>query len=233
MRKKQIHPILLSFIPLVKSLGSILGEDTEIVLHDVTIPEKSIIACANTHISGRSVGAPMTDFGLKIVKTEGYHNLTGIYNYLARTNDGKSLKCGTHFIKDETGKLIGILCINRDITKLQKANSIIEELIYTPNSVHNFGKDFDEHFSGEIDDVVSGYLETARKPYLMPLHELPKSDVLNVISELDKNGFFLIKGAINCLAKELNKSKYTIYAYLREIHKADSNNNPEIIPDYL
>lgn len=56
------------YIPLVEFLGQALGERCEVVLHDLTVPEKSIIAIANGNISGRAVGGSVTDFLLKLLQ---------------------------------------------------------------------------------------------------------------------------------------------------------------------
>ncbi|GEB80630.1 hypothetical protein DDE01_20450 [Desulfovibrio desulfuricans] len=49
------------YVPLVDFLGAFLGEDCEVVLHDVRNPDNSVLAIANNHISGRRKGAPLTD----------------------------------------------------------------------------------------------------------------------------------------------------------------------------
>ena len=39
-----LHPILASYIPVLKGLAEALGPDYEIVLHDTSDPEHSVIA---------------------------------------------------------------------------------------------------------------------------------------------------------------------------------------------
>ena len=46
------------YIPLVKFMGEICGKNYEIILHDVSTPERSVIAACNEHLSGRRVGDP-------------------------------------------------------------------------------------------------------------------------------------------------------------------------------
>ena len=43
---------------LVEFLGHILGPDYEIALHELKDDSNQIIAIANSHISGRKLGAP-------------------------------------------------------------------------------------------------------------------------------------------------------------------------------
>jgi predicted transcriptional regulator YheO len=50
--------LLSAFIPMVDFLAEVLGEGCEVVLHDVTNPERSVIAIRNSHVSGRDVALP-------------------------------------------------------------------------------------------------------------------------------------------------------------------------------
>lgn len=59
---------LQRFVPLVDFFGEALGPSTEIVLHDPTVPDKSIVAIANGHISGRKIGGPVTNLALMFMK---------------------------------------------------------------------------------------------------------------------------------------------------------------------
>ena len=49
---------------LVEFLGRILGPDYEIVLHDLSRKQPSVIAIANGQISGRTIGAPLTNVAM-------------------------------------------------------------------------------------------------------------------------------------------------------------------------
>ena len=59
--------IMLYYMKLVEFLGVVLGPSYEIVLYDLRREDKSIIAIANGHISGRSVGAPLTESALRSI----------------------------------------------------------------------------------------------------------------------------------------------------------------------
>lgn len=51
----------------------------------------------------------------------------------------------------------------------------------------------------------------------MAIEKMQKEDKVEVIRYLQKRGVFLIKGAIEKVAKRLNVSRYTLYNYLSEI----------------
>lgn len=220
MNKRKIPTELLSYINLVKGLGEILGSDCEILLHDVSNPEHSIIACANAQVSGRGVGSPMTDFGLRMLKDPKYQKMTGVYNYRARTGDGRLLKCGVCFIRDAAGRIVGFLCINMDVTKIAAAREALDEF-FRVDSSGDAAEDYCEHFSKEVGDVVSNSIALVKKEWGGDLSALPRSDKVKVVARLDEMGFFLVKGAMERLSEEMKKSKFTLYAYLRSVHSPE------------
>ena len=52
--------LLYSYKTTVKFLGSVLGPDYEVVLQDLSNKNHSVIAIENGHISGRTIGSPLT-----------------------------------------------------------------------------------------------------------------------------------------------------------------------------
>ena len=48
------NPLLQQYMKLTEFLGLTLGPDYEVALHDLTNKDRSIIAIANNHISGRA-----------------------------------------------------------------------------------------------------------------------------------------------------------------------------------
>ena len=67
---QKINPRLKILIPVVRGLAKILGKDYEVNLHDVSMPEHSLVLCENGYVTGRSEGGPMTDFGLFMLQSE-------------------------------------------------------------------------------------------------------------------------------------------------------------------
>ena len=60
--------VLKTYIPLVDFIAGIVGPNCEVVLHDLSNVDESIVAIRNNHISGRKVGGPLTNLGLKLLK---------------------------------------------------------------------------------------------------------------------------------------------------------------------
>lgn len=69
---------------LVPFLGEALGKDCEVVLHDFREPGHSVIAIANGNISGRHVGAPATDFILKLLQMDKKQHQQSVTNIMGK-----------------------------------------------------------------------------------------------------------------------------------------------------
>lgn len=75
------NPMLGHYIRLTEFLGHTLGPDYEVALHDLTDKNRSIVAIANSHVSGREVGAPLTNMALKILMDKSYEKQDYITHY--------------------------------------------------------------------------------------------------------------------------------------------------------
>jgi predicted transcriptional regulator YheO len=83
---KKIHPLLKPMIPIVELLGKMLGSDYEIVLHDVSDGDTSIVALVNGNLTGRDINAPMTDFGKFLMSNPKSVEVNYIANYRPNRN---------------------------------------------------------------------------------------------------------------------------------------------------
>lgn len=210
--------ILESYIPLMKFLAQQMP-DTEFVLHDTCMLEKSIIAIENSHISGRRVGDPATDLVLRIVKGKEYERKDFTPAYTSTNESGRFLNSGTFYIKNK-GRLIGLFCMNTDQTSLHKVTKAIEDLIKsrTPPAHQDGGEiKFDEKLRHSVNDIP---VETALqiiKDRELDVDSLSQESRMELIHELNDRGVFLLKGSITSIARILKLSDASIYRYLRKI----------------
>lgn len=226
---REMNPKLKILIPVVRGLARILGKDYEVNLHDVSIPERSLVLCENGYVTGRSEGGPMTDFGLLMLKSEEYQSREGVFNYLAKNNRGELIKCSCIFIRDENDKIIGFLCVNYDLKKAVAAQELIEGLLRVEMGAADaapvdgagarFPEPVRESFAQDIEEVVGDSLAQAKRRIGKPFKYLTKPEKKEVIRELNDKGFFLLKGSVDRLAAEMGNTKFTIYSYIREIQK--------------
>ena len=207
-----VNPIMARYIPFVKGIASTFGSNCEVVLHDFTNLQNSIVEIANGHVTGRSVGSPLTEFSLDVVrkgKTD-----KDIINYTGKSMEGKVLKSSTFFIKDDDGNVVGCFCINYDMTEMYAVSKTIEDFMKIDSEeVKRDDEILGNKVNSVLNDIVLKTIEESGKPVAY----LSKEEKVAVVSSLNKQGAFLIKGAIDYVAKVLCVSRYTIYNYLDEI----------------
>lgn len=207
---KKLNPILERYIPLVHGVAKTFGSNCEVVLHDFSNLQSSIVEIANGQVTGRDVGSPMTEVSLNKVN----HGNTedDVYNYTGKSADGRVLKSSTMFIKDDNGKAIGCFCINFDMTELVAAKNVMGEIMKVASD-----SEVKEESGNKINDVLTDIVNQTIEAKGKPIAYLTKEEKVAIVNKLDKQGAFLIKGAIDYVAKILCVSRYTIYNYLDEI----------------
>jgi len=210
-----IHPILLILKYLVPSLAKVLGDDTEVVLHELSHPQNSVIAIAG-NVTGRKVGAPLTDLVLRLMRRDKLKK--DLINYHSRTSDGKELRSSTILIRDEKGEVIGCLCINFDITKWMVARHAIDSFCQT----EPLDGETRETFTHDVESMLRSNIEETIEQQRIPVTLMKKEDKLRVVRQLDEQGIFLVRRAVAKVAKALDVSRYTIYNYLDEIRSQEA-----------
>jgi len=203
---------------VVEGIARTFGSRCEVVLHDLTRPERSIVSIANGHVTGRSVGGSITDLGLKSLKSESKDD--ELINYRTVTKDGRTLKSSTMTFRNIDGDPELALCINFDVTDILNFNSAIQDTFAIAeandpvNTAETFEKDLPSTLEKMVGDAIGGIGKA--------IPSMVKEDRVEIVRRLEEQGFFLIKGAVKVLAGKLNMSKFTIYNYLDGI-KGESN----------
>lgn len=197
---------------VVDGIAGTFGRRCEVVLHDLSDLDRSIVKIANGHVTGRSVGSSITDQGLKDLK-KGDRDL--ILNYQSVTADGRSLKSTTMIFRDKTGSPKAAICINMDVTDILMFNNMVQEMFSLPDSVQE--EDDTETFDQDVTSTLNKMANKTINRIGKQAQSLSKEERVSIVRDLDSQGFFLIKGAIKILASKLMVSKFTIYNYLDQI----------------
>lgn len=211
-----LHPILASYIPVLKGLAEALGPDYEIVLHDTSDPEHSVIAIENGHITGRTVGSSVTDYARFLLARPEVSGSEYVANSLTRTRDGRRLRTTTIFIRDEKKNVIGYLCVNFDMERAEALKAMADHLTGVRDDSYS-EVPRDEGPPGQMDALMERNLKLMRRRIGKPLRLSTRQEKLEAIRILDREGFFRLKGAVETLSREMGNTKYTVYSYLRDV----------------
>lgn len=210
--------LLRQYARLVEFLGRVLGPDYEVALHDLTDTNRSLIAIANGHISGRKPGAPLTNRALAILKDKSYENTDYTIHDYGLAINGKELRSNTMFIKNGD-RLIGMLCINFDDSRYRAVSAEVLGLCHPdaffapPASKH--GQDAaPEMFTNSPEDVISEAVSRELRRRAVTADRLNTAERQSIIAALDSAGIFLIKGAVKDVSERLRCSQASVYRYL-------------------
>jgi len=203
--------LLEAMKPIADGIAKIIGTNCEVLLHSLDDISHSAIHIQNGNITGRTIGSPLTDLGIQVLKESYSKDQDVIGNYISKTKDGKTLKSVTVIIRNESRKPIGMLCININLTA--SLLSVLED------NLKDFSSDYtryQETFSTSIEELLEvSYQETRLLvEKTEPLNSKKKGE--QIVLELYKKGIFSIKGAVDYIAPRLGVSRYTIYNYIRE-----------------
>lgn len=205
---------------MVDFLGACFGENTEVVLYDFKDINHSVIAIHNEHISGRTLGAPLTSFALSKLKDKGKEGPPYYLDYLGMSKNNTPLKCNSFFILDKYGNPRGMLSINMDVTKYQQAAELLQKLAFLPTvkpkekESSNF-----EAFQSSPRDMIYGIINDATNSGEISVERLTAEEKIEIVRRLNAEKLFLIKGAVSEVADILGVSVATVYRYLSKINK--------------
>jgi predicted transcriptional regulator YheO len=203
--------ILKALEPIVEGLAQYFGKHFEVVLHATEDLSHSVIKIENGSVTGRTVGAPMTDYGIEILKRAATSNDSVFDSYLTMTSDGRTLRSFSVVIRNDLGKPIGVLCLNMDMSA-----PLIDYLETASLKDAQSRPRPGETFPSSASDLVRASLSRALSR-VEGQHSISttKRNRL-IVAELYGMGVFDIRDATHLVAHEMGVSVYTVYNYVRE-----------------
>ena len=213
-----MNKYLEHYIPLIDFLSKFMGDNTEVVLHDLTDWNNSVVAIKNGHISGREVGSPVTDMVLQILNEAQYKNAPYILNYQSRSQNGHVLKSATYFIKDKHYNIVGMLCLNTDCQELVEAKNLLGKMISIMN-IPDETAEVTETLHVNVTDLIENNIGKVYPDVSVRPHELSQKEKMDIVSRLNDLGTFLMKGSVGYVAERLEISIPTLYRYLNILKK--------------
>jgi predicted transcriptional regulator YheO len=203
--------------PLVQLLGSVVGDHIEVVLHDLTRPQNSIVAIANGHVTNRRVGnsilsGPRNDQGfaaaVRAVASggEAVHSIVDDYPTVSRA--GQRLKSSTVILRDSRGEPFASLCLNVDQTIIVSAHAWLGRLLHPQGE-----EEPPQGEEPEMDALMKEIISDAVKRLNKPVSLLSKEEKIQAVHAMMQRGLFIVKGGVERAAKALGVSRFTIYNY--------------------
>lgn len=204
--------------PLVDLLADFVGRYCEVVLHDFSNPEGTIVKIRNGQVTGREVGGTVTGMALEVFHAvEGPSNaFVPVSNLTSYTGDGRKLKSAAIVVRKK-GKNIGALALNLDVSPFGFMLDFLKEVCSSGTTEEKVKRQvaFVPNFHSLLEQIINTTLsETGKIREIMS-----KEDRVAVLRALDEHGIFLIRGSVREVSRRLGIAQPTIYRCLAEQRK--------------
>ena len=117
---------LLSYVSVAELIARTFP-NAEVVLHDLSKPQHSVVYVANNSVTGRKVGQTFHHLIEKAVFAG--NPADGVVDNYFFKKEGKQIRSSSLLIRNEAGELIGALCINVDVTAAQQIIDLASGLL--------------------------------------------------------------------------------------------------------
>lgn len=201
------------YIGLAPFLAKVCGNGAEIVVHDMTDPAHSLVAIENA-ISGREIGNPLTDLAQEVAGKSAYTDADYLANYSGRTKDGQFLS-STYFIKND-GRLIGLLCINKDIGSIKQMTTTLNRLMEQFNLTIPQESALSETLDSPVENIMHARITEVISQSGVEPSRMSMDEKVAVVHRLNETGVMSIKGAVAEVASQLSISVPTVYRYMNK-----------------
>lgn len=190
---------------LARTIVETFGDICEVVIHDFTDIEHSII-----HIEGdvtrRKVGDGPTNLLLQTVRS-------GVteqdqYGYTGHTLDNKTLRSSSAFLRDPDGTVFGAFCVNVDTTSLIQLDNWLGQML------RHTQPDVSETFTSNVSEALEVLLAETAIEIGVPIAQMNRQQKIRLVHALEERGAFQFKKAVTFVAERLGVSRFTIYNYM-------------------
>ena len=203
---------LANYYRIAESMADLIGPHCEVVVHSLHDYETSVAKIVNGHLTGRKIGSPITDLGLRMLREyQETGNLTPSA-YFAKNAQGQLLKSVTTIILGQSGKPIGMFCVNINLSF--PFSDIINA--YTPSLEQLGTQSLNETFSSSATETVQRALDQAIAEVDADTSIGPKARNKMITKYLFEREIFEFKEATILCADRLGISRHAIYKYVRE-----------------
>lgn len=212
--------LLANLESVAHAIVAMFGEECEVVIHDLSdwgSLDHTVVSIVG-NVTGRGLGSPPTDVLLQ--KLRARNRLGDFMVYSSATKDGKTLKSSTTFVKDGQGRVIGAFCVNLDTTRLRAARAVLDA--FCSANADDSKLDVPEVYASVVTETLDSMIDDVVGRSGKLVAHMVREDKVHAVSQLERRGAFLIRGAVDQVARRLGVSRYTVYNYINEV-RADSS----------
>ncbi len=198
---------------IVEALGKMFAPCCEVVLHDLTQPEHSIIAIA-CPLSGRNIGEPTTELGLARINDPEFPEV--IQNYPNKFPDGRSVKSTSIGLKNSQGKFIAAICLNLDTSLFSATQRVLTQLTSSEQPVLPIRENLRARSTAHLREMIETFA-TQQNTEPRALSFKQRRQLIRILSE---SGLLELRGGVPFVAEVMGISRASVYNVLKSFHLA-------------
>jgi predicted transcriptional regulator YheO len=184
------------------------------VIHSLENFDNSIVKIVNSHLSCRSVGGPLTDLALRVLRDFLHKGTYQPKTYFTRNKNGRLMKSSTILLFNTAGNPIGMFCINLDLSAPLSdfLSSFLPDSLSHPTETETFGINTNEVIERALEDAIDAL---DRNPGISV-----RLRNKTIVIQLYQGGIFDLKGSVKLVANRLELTEHSIYKYIREVQSS-------------
>lgn len=206
--------ILRSYLHIAEGIAEFWGESCEVIVHNLSQLDASVIKIINGRHSGPLEGATISDTALayahKMMEEPSLRHVT----YFAKTKQGESYKAMICAIEGERRNIIGLLCVHFYLTA--PFHTLLQTFSPEPKDA---GTGLLDTFVDNSEELMLSALTEAKKVVYGNLSISSANKNKEIISLLHQKGIFNLKDSVITIANHLGISKNTVYLHIRNMCK--------------
>lgn len=209
--KKNKHASLARYFSIADAVVALFRPHVEVVIHDLATNRIAYIANANAvskrHVGDASAGDRFDDTTLK-------KDVIGPYRKINR--DGRNLRSTTAVLRDDDARPVGMMCINYDVSALERISEQVALLAFLPGSLEPHAPFFHDNWRQALERAIRDF--EVHAGVAAPLMDPDMRRQL--IGELDAAGLLSVRNASSVVARRMSMSRAGLYSYLKAIRES-------------
>lgn len=205
-RTKSAQAKFAAYFPVADAIATLFRPHVEVVIHDLSSLKVAYIA---NSISRRRIG----DSSEADQVSEESLAQAVIGPYRKVNKDGRNLRSVTAVIRDADQQPAAMMCINFDVSTLERIRDEVSALAFLPESLEPHAPFFHDNWRQALERLVQ---EVEREEGI-PVKSFNTSLRFALIEKISDSGFLSMRNAPPVVAERVGISRAALYKYLKEI----------------
>jgi D-arginine utilization repressor len=204
------NAVFKAYFPVCEAIVTLFYPHVEVALHDLRTAR--IVKLWNCWSDRRAGDLSNLDHPERQFTSD--QTILGPYEK-ALPSQGRS-KSITAGLRDGDGELIGLLCINLDVSLIDRAAAMLTN--FSSTAMHRPEPIYRTDVQQHLNYVVRDFSVQVNKP----VSNFTREEKLQLVSTVDRAGLFQARKSVDYLAKAMGISRASVYNLLNDVNRRAS-----------